>query len=89
MPSRYALLLTGFGLFSSNICPGQSTVVSRTALLQTRLIQTTKSIGTAFVIELDKREYWITAKHIFTGIENAPPGLFTAKTVQANLFVAV
>jgi len=66
---------------------GQSPIVNKTALLQTRLIQTTKSIGTAFVIEVDKREYWITAKHIFTGIENAPPGTFTTKTVQANLLL--
>jgi hypothetical protein len=66
-------------------CFSQSTIINKTALLQTRLIETKKSIGTAFVIEVDHREYWITAKHIFTGIENAPPGVFTTKTVEANV----
>jgi hypothetical protein len=63
----------------------QPTIINKTALIQTRLIETKKNIGTAFVIEVDHREYWITAKHIFSGIENAPPGVFTTKTVQANV----
>jgi hypothetical protein len=74
-------------LLSSAACIGQSIVINRIALLQTRLIQTSKSVGTAFVVNVDDREYWITAKHIFTGIENAPPGVFTAKTVQANILL--
>ena len=71
-------------LLSSAACIGQSIVINRIALLQTRLIQTSKSVRTAFVVNVDNREYWITAKHIFTGIENAPPGVFTPKTVQTD-----
>src|ERR1700734_4034704 len=66
---------------------GQSTVANTTALYQTRLISTTKSTGTAFAVDVDNREYWITAKHIFTGIANAPPGVFATQTVQAKLLV--
>src|SRR5580698_5842786 len=87
MGRRSLLVIACLALLSGAACFGQSIVVNRIALLQTRLIQTTKSIGTAFVVNVDNREYWITAKHIFTGIENAPPGIFTTKTVQANILL--
>ena len=64
---------------------GQSTVANPMALWQTRLISTAEGTGTAFALDVDNREYWITAKHLFTGITNAPPGVFTTKNVQANL----
>ena len=82
-----ALVIACLALLSGAACFGQQIVVNRLALLQTRLIQTTKSVGTAFVVNVDNREYWITAKHIFTGIENAPPSVFTTKTVQANILL--
>jgi hypothetical protein len=85
--SRSALAFVCVALLCAPASFGQSVAVNRLALLQTRLIQTTKSIGTAFVVNVDDREYWITAKHIFSGIENAPPGIFTQKTVQANLLL--
>jgi|HubBroStandDraft_2_1064218.scaffolds.fasta_scaffold68311_2 hypothetical protein len=87
MGRRSTLIIACLTLLSGAACFGQSIVINRLALLQTRLIQTTKSVGTAFVVNVDDREYWITAKHIFTGIENAPPGIFTTKTVQANVLL--
>jgi hypothetical protein len=87
MGRRSALVISCLTFLSAAACLGQSIPISRTALLETRLIQTTKSIGTVFVVNVDNREYWITAKHIFTGIENAPPGIFTTKTVQANVLM--
>lgn len=87
MRRRSAPVIVCLILLSGAACVGQSIVINRLALLQTRLIQTTKSVGTAFVVNVDNREYWITAKHLFTGIENAPPGVFTAKTVQANILL--
>ena len=76
-----------FALWCTTLCVGQTTGISGTALVQTRLIETATSIGTAFTIEVDKREYWITAKHIITGIEAGPPGLVNTKTVVANLLL--
>jgi hypothetical protein len=87
MCRRSILFMAFLTLLPGAACSGQSIVINRIALLQTRLIQTTKSSGTAFVVNVDNREYWITAKHIFTGIENAPPGVFTAKSVQANILL--
>jgi hypothetical protein len=87
MGRRSTLIIACLTLLSGAACSGEAIVVNTLALLQTRLIQTTKSVGTAFVVNVDDREYWITAKHIFTGIENAPPGIFTTKTVQANILL--
>jgi hypothetical protein len=87
MGRRSVLVIVCLTLLSGATCFGQQIVINRIALLQTRLIQTTKSVGTAFVVNVDNREYWITAKHIFSGIENAPPGVFTTKTVQANILL--
>jgi hypothetical protein len=87
MSRKTALVLGCITFMSSAVSFGQSIVINRLALLQTRLIQTTKGVGTAFAVNVEDREYWITAKHIFTGIENAPPGILTAKTVQANILL--
>ncbi len=66
MGRRSLLVIACLALLPGAVGFGQSIVVNRLALLQTRLIQTTKSVGTAFVVNVDDREYWITAKHIFT-----------------------
>jgi hypothetical protein len=87
MGRRPALVIACLALLSGAASFGQPILVNRIALLETRLIQTTSSVGTAFVVNVDNREYWITAKHIFTGIENAPPGVFTTKTVEANILL--
>jgi hypothetical protein len=79
MSRRSVLVIVCLTLLSGAACFGQSSVFNRLALLQTRLNQTTKSIGTAFAVNVDDREYWLTAKHIFTGIENAPRGCFHDK----------
>jgi hypothetical protein len=41
--------------------------------------------GTAFSIDVDGREYWITAKHILTGTKSKPYGTFGKKTVELKL----
>lgn len=66
-------------------CFGQSAQVTTQALLRTFMIATNFGRGTTFSIDVDNREYWITAKHVFTGIESGPAGEFKAKTVQANI----
>jgi hypothetical protein len=41
--------------------------------------------GTAFSIDVDGREYWVTARHILTGAKNKPYGVFPEKTVDVKL----
>jgi hypothetical protein len=49
------------------------------------MIQTTEGRATVFSISVDNREYWITAKHVFTGIKRGPAGEFKTKRVVANI----
>lgn len=49
------------------------------------MVQTARERGTAFSIDVDNREYWITAKHLFTGIKNGPAGSFDRRSVSVDL----
>jgi hypothetical protein len=68
---------------------GQSAQVTSNALGRTFMIETRVGRGTTFSIDVDNREYWITAKHMFTGIKTGPAGVFTSRTVQANILSQV
>jgi len=84
MRVRILLLLIAVVFFNCR-SPGKSAQVTGGALFNTFMIETNLGRGTTFSIDLDHREYWITAKHMFTGIKTAPAGVFTKKTVQANI----
>lgn len=64
---------------------GQSAQATNNALMRTFMIATNFGTGTTFSIDIDSREYWLTAKHMFTGVETGPAGVFTTKTVHANI----
>jgi hypothetical protein len=68
---------------------GQSAMPTLNALQRTFMIQTTHGRGTVFSVDIDNREYWITAKHLFTGIKSGPQGEFSTKTVQVNILAPV
>jgi hypothetical protein len=80
-----ALLFLSTIIFFSRGFLGQSAQVTNTALSRTFMIETSVGRGTTFSIDVDNREYWVTAKHMFTGIKTGPAGVFTTKTVQANI----
>jgi hypothetical protein len=68
---------------------GQPATPTVNALQRTFMIQTIHGRGTVFSIDIDNRENWITAKHLFTGIETGPQGEFLTKSVQANILAPV
>jgi hypothetical protein len=68
---------------------GQSAQATNTSLFRTFMIATNFGRGTTFSIDIDNREYWIKAKHVFTGIKTGPAGVFNEKTVQANILSQV
>jgi hypothetical protein len=84
MPIK-ALLLLSTIMFFSRPSLGQAAQSTNNALFHTFLIETNFGRGTSFSVDVDNREYWITAKHMFTGIKIGPAGAFTTKTVTANL----
>ncbi|MEX2261273.1 MAG: hypothetical protein WD696_04945 [Bryobacteraceae bacterium] len=49
------------------------------------MIESKYSRGTAFSIEIDGREYWITARHILTGAKNRPYGTIAEKTLELKI----
>jgi hypothetical protein len=64
---------------------GQPAQVTNAAIYRTFMIQTTVGRGTVFSIDVDGREYWITAKHLFTGVKTGPAGEFAPSTAIANV----
>jgi hypothetical protein len=83
------LLLLSTIMFFGGRSLGQSAQVTNNALFRTMMIETNFGRGTSFSIDVDNREYWITAKHMFTGIKTGPAGVFTTNTVQANILSQV
>jgi len=84
-----ALLFMSAITFFSCRSLGQSAQVTSNALFRTFMIETNFGRGTTFSIDVDNREYWITAKHMFTGIKTGPAGAFNTKTVQANILTQI
>jgi hypothetical protein len=77
LPSRLALMLL-FALLATCIAQAQSATATNNILFRTVLTRSAVDVGTAFSIQLDGREYWLTAKHILTGAKHPPYGVISA-----------
>jgi hypothetical protein len=76
-----ALLLP---LAFASITFAQSTPTNN-VLTRMTIIKSRYGSGTAFSIDVDQREYWITAKHILTGAKHPPYGVVTRKSESLSL----
>jgi hypothetical protein len=54
-------------------------------LSRTMRVQSQYGTGTIFNIDVDGREYWVTAAHILTGAAGKPYGRVTTKTVNLKI----
>lgn len=54
-------------------------------LQRVMMIEYKNERGTAFSIDIDGREYWITARHILTGAKSKPFGNYPDKTIDVKL----
>jgi hypothetical protein len=54
-------------------------------LARTLRVQSQYGTGTMFSIEVDGREYWVTATHILTGAKGKPYGRVAEKTVELKI----
>jgi hypothetical protein len=52
---------------------------------RTTIVESSHYRGTIFAIDVDQREYWITAKHILNGKTHPPYGSVDATTVQLKI----
>jgi len=87
MPMRPMLtiaVLISWLVYSPSSTP-QSPTVTNNILFRTFLVKADKEAGTIFSVDVDGREYWITAKHIITGAKHPPYGTVDAKTVSLSI----
>jgi hypothetical protein len=74
-----AVLLVSLALMAPSAlaqpAPPTSNILSRVVMVQSRYFR-----GTTFSIDVDGREYWITAKHIVTGAKHPPYGSVKSKS---------
>lgn len=54
-------------------------------LLRTLMVRLNDSTGTIFSIDVDGREYWITAAHVLTGSKGKPYGRVATETIDLKL----
>jgi len=86
--ARSAKLLTAISailVLSIPSARGQSAQVTVGALGRTFMVQYKNERGTIFSIDVNNREYWITAKHILTGAKSAPFGEYDSPTVTVSI----
>jgi hypothetical protein len=71
-----------FGLFAVCVVHAQPTF---NVLARTLRVQSQYGTGTIFNIDIDGREYWVTAAHILTGAKGKPFGRVKTKTVDLQI----
>ena len=71
--------------FLCQIIYGQSARPTANALMRTFMVQTATERGTIFSIDVDGREYWITAKHLLKGLKHPPYGEFKEKSTTVQI----
>ena len=54
-------------------------------LTRVSMVESASGRGTVFSLDVDKREYWITAKHVLTGAEHPPYGSIKNKSERLKL----
>jgi hypothetical protein len=78
---RFFIPFLGFLAFQSPVI-AQPTV---DILQRVLMIESAHGRGSTFALDIDDREYWITAKHIITGATRPPYGSITVKVVDLKL----
>ena len=63
----------------------QPAAPTNNVLTRMTMVESHYGRGSTFSIDVDNREYWITAKHVLTGAEHPPYGSITAKSVSLRL----
>lgn len=82
---RIRLLLVLISVLLPRICSGQVAAPVWPILVRTTMIEYGNERGTIFAVNVDGREYWITAKHILTGAQQPPYGRVVERKVKVHL----
>jgi hypothetical protein len=76
-------ILVFWGLISAALA--QQATPTTNVLTRTLMIESRYGRGTTFSLDVDNREYWITAKHLLTGAEHPPYGSIRNSSVSLRL----
>jgi hypothetical protein len=82
---RLILVVAVLNLFAGLPLSAQSAQATNNILFRTVMVKTSKDFGTMFSIEVDSREYWLTAKHVLTGAKHPPFGSITTKQISVSV----
>jgi hypothetical protein len=82
------LTCIAFLMIQAPITLAQSAMPTTDILTRVFMIETQFGRGTIFTVDVDNREYWITAKHMVTGAEHAPYGSVTKTSVTLKILDA-
>lgn len=83
MRSRWFWLLV-LVLQSTHVL-AQSAMPTSNILTRVLMVESRYGRGTIFSLDVDQREYWVTAKHILTGAEHPPYGSIAEASVQLRI----
>jgi len=63
----------------------QSATPTNNVLTRVLMVESQYGRGSIFSLDVDNREYWITAKHVITGAKHPPYGSVAAKSVSLRM----
>lgn len=74
------------GLFvPSSVAVCQSAIATESILTRVFMVQSAYFKASIFCVDVDGREYWITAKHVLTGAEHPPYGSLKIESVSLKI----
>jgi hypothetical protein len=73
-------IVLGILLVQAVVAQPTNNVLTRISMVESQFGR-----GTVFSLDVDQREYWITAKHILTGAEHPPYGSFKGKSTRLKI----
>jgi Trypsin-like peptidase domain len=79
-----ALAIVALSFAHVAMAPAQSAPTTN-ILTRITVVESEYGLATAFSIDVDGREYWMTAKHVLTGAQHPPYGSLTKKSASLRL----
>jgi hypothetical protein len=83
--SKSCAALLALLFFHTDRTAAQSAMPTTNILFRVLMVRSQFDYGTIFSIDVDQREYWITAKHILTGAKHPPYGSVDSHTVTLKI----
>ena len=70
--------------FHTALAAAQSAALTYNVLIRVLMVRSQFDYGTILSIDVDQKEYWLTAKHGLTGAQHPPCGSFAINRYQES-----